>query len=126
MGRRFPELLLLIAVAGCASRVGQGDLGEGDGDEEESTLGTVLVNTRSVPESDAITHLDMEIERVEIHLADEAVADETGGEWIVLSEELQTVTLVEAQPQVYEIAEGEAPESDYDKLRFKVTRTEVR
>jgi hypothetical protein len=106
--------LSALALTGCRAKVNADELedsGDGDGG---SGLGTLTINAMSEAAAEGTDHVDMTIDRVEVHIADPDVQDDVGAEWLVLSEEEQVVPLVEQEPQSHEIASGDAPAGSYE------------
>jgi hypothetical protein len=116
--------LSALALTGCRAKVNADELedtGDGDGG---SGLGTLTINAMSEAAAEGTDHVDMTIDRVEVHIADPDVQDDVGAEWLVLSEEEQVVPLVEQEPQSHEIASGDAPAGSYDQVKLHITSAE--
>ena len=113
-----------LALTGCRAKVNATDLedtGDGSGG---SSLGTLTINALSEQAADDTDHVDMTIDRVEVHIMDQDVQDDVGAEWLVLSEEEQVVPLVEQEPASHEIASGDAPAGAYDQVKLHIIEGE--
>lgn len=116
--------LSTLALAGCRAKVNADELedtGNGDGG---SSLGTLTINVMSEGAAEGTDHVDMTIDRVEVHIMDQDVQDDVGAEWLVLSEEEQVVPLAEQEPASHEIATGDAPAGSYDQVKLHITSAE--
>jgi len=113
-----------LALSGCRAKVNATDLEDtGDGDGGPG-LGTLTINAKSQEAAEGTDHVDMTIDRVEVHIMDQDVQDDVGAEWLVLSEEEQVVPLVEQKPQSHELATGDAPAGSYDQVKLHITSAE--
>ena len=113
-----------LALSGCRAKVNATDLedtGDGDGG---SSLGTLTINAMSEEAAEGTDHVEMTIDRVEVHIADPDVQDDVGAEWLVLSEEEQVVPLVEQEPASHEIATGDASAGAYDQVKLHIIEGE--
>lgn len=122
---RFQNTWLFLAslavAAGCRGRVEADDLPDDEpGEGEEETTGELELYTTSSQASEDTQYVSMEIGMVEAHIKDPDVADEFGGEWLVLSQSAGHFDIVEDQPEDYLIASGTAPVSVYDEIRVEI------
>jgi hypothetical protein len=121
--RRFvPAWLLALSIAaiGCRSTVDADELEDGNGEEEGSGIGEIELYTLSNAASDNTKSVTMDIGRVSIHIADEDVIEEFGGEWVDLTQDAGVFTVVEKQPTEYLIARGPAPMAKYDAIEVEI------
>lgn len=116
--------LSALALTGCRAKVNATDLEDtGDGNGGPS-LGTLTINAMSEDAAEGTDHVEMTIDRVEVHIADPDVQDDVGAEWLVLSEEEQVVPLVEQEPASHEIATGDASAGAYDQVKLHIIEGE--
>jgi len=113
-----------LALTGCRAKVKATDLEDTGNGNGGPGLGTLTINAMSKESAEGTDHVDMTIDRVEVHIADASVQDDVGAEWLVLSEDEQVVPLVELKPQSHEIASGDAPEGSYDQVKLHITEGE--
>ena len=111
-----------LALTGCRAKVKATDLEDTGNGNGGPGLGTLTINAMSKESAEGTDHVDMTIDRVEVHIADASVQDDVGAEWLVLSEDEQVVPLVELKPQSHEIASGDAPEGSYDQVKLHIKR----
>ncbi len=125
MTRTLPTLLtsalVIIGLGACKSRVDANDL-DGNGDTGASnTYGELELYARSNQAAEGTESMSMDVGRIEVHVAESDVADEIGGEWLVLSDDVGKVMLVEERPGEYLMAAGTAPETRFDAIRMELT-----
>ena len=112
----------LALFAGCRERIEAEDIpaDTSDNNGEEDTTGRLELYTESAQAASDVKFVSMDIGMVEVHIADSDVADEFGGEWLVLTQKAGEFDIIEHNPQNYLIASGTAPVSGYDMVRIEI------
>jgi len=89
----------------------------------ESHQGRLELHTTSDQAAADTDNLTMKFGTIKIHVADQTAQDALGGEWVVMTDDAGTFSIIEKQPHDYLLVAGDVPAVTYDAVDVEILAT---